>query len=59
MYISLSDRPKDEERPAGASRAGRGVSSVVVALGVVSMLKNVATRSVSHWAIAVLDLRSG
>jgi hypothetical protein len=30
-----------------------------VALGVVSMLKNVATRSVSHWAIAVLDLRSG
>jgi MFS family permease len=52
MYISLSDRPKDEEQPAGASRAGRGVSSVVVALGVVSMLTDISSESVA----AVLPL---
>jgi MFS family permease len=52
MYISLSDRPKDEELPAGASRAGRRVSSVVVALGVVSMLTDISSESVA----AVLPL---
>ncbi|MEO7005454.1 MAG: MFS transporter [Terrimesophilobacter sp.] len=52
MYISLSDRPKDEEVPTGSSRVGPKVSSVVVALGVVSMLTDISSESVA----AVLPL---
>ncbi|GAB3041595.1 MFS transporter [Parafrigoribacterium mesophilum] len=52
MYISLSDRPKDDEQPVGASRTGRRVSSVVVTLGVVSMLTDISSESVA----AVLPL---
>lgn len=52
MYISLSDRSKDEEQPAGASRTGTRVSSIVIALGVVSMLTDISSESVS----AVLPL---
>ncbi|MEX1079883.1 MAG: MFS transporter [Homoserinimonas sp.] len=52
MYISLSDRPKDEERPASSARTGTKVSSVVLALGVVSMLTDISSESVT----AVLPL---
>jgi MFS family permease len=45
VYISLSDRPKDTQKPT----AGRGakVSSVVIALGVVSMLTDISSESVA------------
>ena len=52
MYISLADRPKDEEEPNGSSKVGPKVSSVVVALGVVSMLTDISSESVA----AVLPL---
>jgi MFS family permease len=44
MYISLADRPKDGNKPSG--RAAR-VSSVVVALGIVSMLTDISSESVA------------
>ncbi|HEU4808117.1 MAG TPA: MFS transporter [Homoserinimonas sp.] len=47
MYISLSDRPKDEERPPGAPKAAARVSSVVLALGVVSLLTDISSESVT------------
>jgi len=57
MYISFSDRPKGDPRPdegatgtapAGAKPgAGARVSSVVIALGVVSMLTDVSSESVT------------
>lgn len=47
MYISLSDRPRDEDAPTGLSRIGSKVSSVVIALGVVSMLTDISSESVA------------
>lgn len=47
MYISLADRPKDEKRPSGAPRITTRVSSVVLALGVVSMLTDISSESVT------------
>jgi MFS family permease len=44
MYISLADRPKDGNKPSG--QAAR-VSSVVIALGVVSMLTDISSESVA------------
>lgn len=44
MYISLADRPKDGKKPSGATAR---VSSVVVTLGVVSLLTDISTESVS------------
>ena len=47
MYISLADRPKDENGPKGASRATAKVSSVVIALGIVSLLTDISSESVT------------
>lgn len=58
MYISLSNRPKRPEdaqkqsNPSGLPRTVAKVSSVVVALGVVSMLTDISSESVA----AVLPL---
>ncbi|TQL40454.1 sugar phosphate permease [Homoserinimonas aerilata] len=45
MYISFSDRPRGGARPT--TGAGARVSSVVIALGVVSMLTDVSSESVA------------
>ncbi len=47
MYISLADRPKDENGQKGASRATAKVSSVVIALGIVSLLTDISSESVT------------
>ncbi|MEO7372567.1 MAG: MFS transporter, partial [Terrimesophilobacter sp.] len=61
MYISLSDRPKDPSpegapsngaTPSAKPGTGAKVSSVVVALGVVSLLTDISSESVA----AVLPL---
>src|SRR6187455_2826238 len=44
MYISLAGRPKDGSRPSGPAAR---VSSVVVSLGVVSMLTDISSESVA------------
>lgn len=44
MYISLADRPKDGRKPSGATAR---VSSVVIALGVVSLLTDISSESVA------------
>ena len=44
MYISLADRPKDGHRPSGPAAR---ISSVVIALGVVSMLTDISSESVA------------
>ena len=45
MYISLNDRPDDLQPPRSGARAR--VSSVVITLGIVSMLTDVSSESVS------------
>lgn len=47
MYISLSNRPKDPDGTPKGTKAVNGVSSVVIAMGVVSMLTDISTESVS------------
>ena len=47
MYISLADRPEDEKKPESAPRATAKVSSVVIALGIVSLLTDISSESVA------------
>ena len=52
MYISLQNAPKEAPAAAGRRAGGRTVSSTVITLGVVSMLTDISSESVS----AVLPL---
>ena len=52
MYISLSDRPKRDKQETGLPKRATKVSSVVIALGIVSMLTDISSESVA----AVLPL---
>jgi len=47
MYISLTNRPEDPEGTPKGTKAANGVSSVVISLGVVSLLTDISTESVS------------
>ncbi|MGV8911600.1 MAG: MFS transporter [Rhodoglobus sp.] len=53
MYISLTNKPEDPDGPDGPdgtprqAKAANGVSSVVISLGIVSMLTDISTESVS------------
>ncbi|GAA1222244.1 MFS transporter [Rhodoglobus aureus] len=47
MYISLRNKPQDPEGTPKGTKAANGVSSVVISLGVVSMLTDISTESVS------------
>ena len=47
MYISLNERGDAEQPSAGNAQAKRRVSSVVITLGIVSMLTDVSSESVS------------
>lgn len=47
MYISLTNRPRDPEGTPKGPKAANRVSSVVISLGVVSMLTDISSESVS------------
>ncbi len=47
MYISLTNQPSDPGETPKGTKAANGVSSVVISLGVVSMLTDISTESVS------------
>jgi MFS family permease len=47
MYISLTNKPEDPEGTPKGTKAANGVSSVVISLGIVSMLTDISTESVS------------